>query len=179
MVTSASIGACAGTVVGSVVGAVVDEVWFDRRFAGRPLLLSPSLAPTFLQPLLWAASALCNPPGDVLNDQSDVGGVVGGVIGSAAGGELALVLLSSVRTSRSAVSAEDIADRPATRPRPSAGRNLGDRLESSDSLAESFGTLIRARPSRESCTSSSSGASVDAGATDSINGTRTESFINS
>lgn len=60
----------------------------------RALLLRPSLAPTFFQPLLCALMALCMDPGGEVKAHSWVGGVVGGVMRSTAVGELAALASS-------------------------------------------------------------------------------------
>lgn len=63
---------------------MVEEVGVGRFV--DDLVLNPSLAPTFFQPLLWAAMALWKPP-EEFPHSVEVGGVVGGVMGSIAGGE--------------------------------------------------------------------------------------------
>jgi hypothetical protein len=101
-------------------------------------------------------------------------------MGSMDGGEFALPV-SSVRPSRSAVSAEADADLLAPGPLPtlSCGRNFGERLGSSVLIVESFEILKRDRPGLGSAISSSICPSDGAGVTASMKGTSNESFMSS
>jgi hypothetical protein len=107
---------------------VVLELW-PRLL--RLILLRPSLAPIFFQPLL----AFWRPPGEVLNPQSAMGGVVGGVMGSFPVGD-GVLALSSVSPPRSAGSLDDDAELLGSLVQGmlSIGRKpiFGDRLESSE-----------------------------------------------
>jgi len=148
----------------------------------RPFLLRPSLAPIFFHPLLCALIARWRLLGDVLNAQSDVGGVVGGVMGSLPDGDPVLPVSSDNPVSRSTGSPEADPDRlwSLVHERLRSGKKptFGDFVDSSglDRDEDSFG-MRSLRTCRKSWSSSiSSGEGV---ATDARNGPNTESFMSS
>jgi hypothetical protein len=147
----------------------------------RPILLRPSFAPTFFQPLLCELMAFWRLPGEVPKAQSDIGGVVGGVIGSFAVGD-GVFALSSVSPLRSAGSLDDEAELLGSLVHGmlSIGRKpiLGDPLESSVFGESSLVTRCRDRICLASCVSPPVRPSWCA-VTDARNGPSTESFMSS
>jgi len=158
----------------SIGAEVALELW-PRLL--RPILLRPSFAPIFFQPLLCELAALWRPPGDVLNSQSETGGVVGGVIGSFEAGE-GVFTLPSV-SPRSADSLDDEVELLGSLVHGmlSMGKKptFGDRLASSELDEKSLGMRSRDRACLGSCSSAQSWCVV----TDARNGPSTESFISS
>lgn len=149
----------------------------------RAFLPRPSFAPIFFQLLLWAVMARWKLPGDVLNAQSEVGGVVGGVIGSCPPVGDGVFALSSVSpSSRSAGSLDDEAELLGSPAQAilSIGKkpDFGDRLESSEVDEGSLWSRSRDRTCLGSCASTLV-ASSSGGATDARKGPNTESFMSS
>lgn len=128
----------------------------------RPLFdLSPSFSLILFQPVLCALIARWSVPGEALNAQSEVGGVVGGVMGSSRGDPMLSV--SSVKPS----SGESTDGEPEWWPEsprwsPKSGKKLvfGDRLASSRlPEAESCEICSFVRPCRPEWVSSAADSS--------------------
>jgi hypothetical protein len=133
---------------------------------------------------LWALMALCRPPpGDVLNPQSEVGGVVGGVIGSFPVGDGVFALSSVSPPMRSPASLYDEAELLGSLVHGMLSRGkkpvLGDRLESSELEDTSLEARSRDRLCLCESWTSTPPVSSGGGATDVKNGPNTESFMSS